>query len=276
MIHTLFMKYFPFRFLWNAIIACMALPDLWQYSSNYKISTDVYEGPLDLLLQLIEQAELDITKLSLAKVTQQYLTHLQTLADRDPVEVSAFLVIATRLVLIKSSILLPSYQEIQVEEDVGDQLVKQLTIYKLFKEKSLWLRERQELGLKSYYRVAPPRKISEKLDMSNIHIYDLVDILLELFFQTENVSSMSEVVSITALTLKTRIKSLIEIFNQKPTLNFKELLPKNFTRLDLVVTFLALLELIKNHALIADQTDLYSDISFSRTEELGGEFEIEL
>ena len=82
----------------------MALPSLWQASFNYKITTDVYEGPLDLLLQLIETAELDITKLSLGKVTDQYLNYLQNLSDQDPVEVSAFLVIGAKLVLIKSSI----------------------------------------------------------------------------------------------------------------------------------------------------------------------------
>ena len=86
----------------------MTLPSLWQPSTNYKISTEVYEGPLDLLLQLIEQAELDITKLSLAKVTDEYLAHLNSITQRDPTEVSAFLVIAAKLVLIKSSILLPS------------------------------------------------------------------------------------------------------------------------------------------------------------------------
>ncbi len=106
----------------------MALPSLWQSSFNYKISTDVYEGPLDLLLQLIESAELDITKLSLAKVTDQYLTYLRSLSDQDPIEVSAFLVIVAKLVFIKSSILLPSLMDIddESEEDIVDQLARQL------------------------------------------------------------------------------------------------------------------------------------------------------
>ena len=253
----------------------MALPALWQYSSHYKISTEVYEGPLDLLLQLIENAELDITKLSLAKVTHQYLNYIQTISDRNPLEVSSFLVIATKLVYIKSSILLPSFQNIQPEEDLGEQLVRQLTTYKFFKDKARWFKERQDLGLKNYYRVTTPPKISEKLDMSDLHIYDLVDILVGLFFQNENVTPMSDVVAISAFTIKNRIKSLIDIFNKIPSMSLKEILSDSFTRLDLVVTFLALLELIKNHSLTAVQTDLFSDISFNRTETLGGEFEIE-
>ena len=253
----------------------MAFPVLWQYPSNYKISTEVYEGPLDLLLQLIEKAELDITKLSLAKVTQHYLDHIKDISNRDPLEVSSFLIVATKLVLIKSSILLPSHEEIHPEEDIGDQLVKQLALYKAFKEKAFWLKERQDKLLKSYYRVSTPLKVTEKLDMANVQIYDLVDMLLNLFFQTENVVSMSEVVTISAVTIKKRIQSLIEIFANKSSVQFRHLLPDNFSRLDLVVTFLALLELIKNHALSADQPDLFSDIIFSKTDNLSGDFEIE-
>ena len=75
--------------------------------NTYKIDTPVYQGPLDLLLQLIEGAELDITTLSLAQVTDQYLKHLEKLQDMPPDEISAFLVIAAKLIQIKSEALLP-------------------------------------------------------------------------------------------------------------------------------------------------------------------------
>ena len=255
----------------------MTLPSVWQSASNYKITTEVYEGPLDLLLSLIEKAELDITKLSLAKVTQQYLEHLQLMVNRDPVEVSAFLVIATKLVYIKSSILLPTVPEIiPEEEDLGDQLARQLIEYKNFKEKAIWLKTRQETGYKNYYRVTAPPKINEKLDLSDIHVYDLVEVLLNLYFQNENTTPMSDVVAISAITIKNRISSLIRLFQNKQKYSLKELLPNHFTRLDLVVTFLALLELIKNHSLSASQMNLFDDISFESTEELGKEFDTEL
>jgi len=268
-------KFIPLKA--SAIIASMTMPFIWQTYSNYKISTEVYEGPLDLLLNLIEKAELDITKLSLAKVTQQYLDHLQTITDRDPLEVSAFLVIATKLVYIKSSILLPSQSDMASdEEDIGDQLAKQLMEYKQYKEKALWLHERQEKGCRNYYRVTSPPKINERLDMSDVNAYDLVDILLDLYFQLENTTPMSDVVTISAITIKNRIASLVKTFQQKRTCNLRELLSEGFSRLDLVVTFLALLELIKNHSLIASQMDLFADITFESTENLGKDFEIEL
>ncbi len=262
----------------SAIIAFMTLPALWQSSSNYKITTEVYEGPLDLLLQLIEQAELDITKLSLAKVTDEYLAHLQTLTQRDPTEVSAFLVIAAKLVLIKSSILLPSLTtaENETEEDLGDQLARQLIEYKKYKDKALWLKDRQEKGLRSYLRVASPPIIKEKLDLSGINIYDLVDILMEIYFQNENITPLSDVVAITTLTLKKRISEIVDLFKRQSRHKFSDLLLSGHSRLDLVVTFLAVLELIKNQSLIADQTQLFGDIAFESTQNISEEFDPEL
>jgi segregation and condensation protein A len=256
----------------------MTLPLLWQHPSNYKISTEVYEGPLDLLLTLIEQAQLDITKLSLANVTNEYLNHLNSISYRDPTEVSAFLVIGAKLVLIKSSILLPSPEgeEIYSEEDIGDQLARQLIEYKKYKEKALWFGERQKKGLRSYLRVAQPPLIKETLDLSGIQIYDLVDILMEIFFQNENITPLSDVVTITAITLKKRIKEIVESFAHSPRQKFSQLLTNEHSRLDLIITFLALLELIKNHSVMADQNQLFGDIDFESTQDLTKEFETEL
>lgn len=255
----------------------MALPALWQSASNYKISTEVYEGPLDLLLHLIEQAELDITKLSLAKVTDQYLAYLKSIPQGDPTEVSAFLVIAAKLVLIKSSILLPSISETVggEDEDLGDQLARQLLEYKRFRDKALWFKERQEQGLKSYLRVAPPVRINEKLDLQEISVYDLVDILLEIFFQHENITPLSDVVNITTLTLKRRINEIVSLFRKSARHSFSEILPVNHSRLDLVITFLAILELVKNHSLSASQDKLFSEISFESSDQINEEFEPE-
>lgn len=256
----------------------MSLPALWQSSLNYKISTEVYEGPLDLLLHLIEQAELDITKLSLARVTDQYLEYLRSLSDRDPVEVSAFLVIAAKLVFIKSSILLPSEAEIsqEDEEDIGDQLARQLIEYKKFKDISLWLKERQENRLQCFYRVGAPPKYREILDISDIKTEDLVEILLNIFFQNENFTPLSDVVTITTLTIKNKINNIIDYFKTKRKSDFKEILGSDPTRLDLVVTFLALLELIKHHTVVANQEALFGNIALECVGSLDQDFETEL
>jgi len=256
----------------------MVLPSLWQSSFNYEITTDVYEGPLDLLLQLIEKAELDITKLSLAKVTDQYLNYLQNLSDQDPVEVSAFLVIGAKLVFIKSSILLPSPQESDNEpqEDIGDQLAKQLIEYKKFKNAAEWLNNRHKNGLRSYYRVSTPPVVIKHLNLSELGVYDLIDILMDVYFTHDYETTMSDVVTITALTISKRINEIRNIMQMHSKISFSKFIENDGLRLNIVVTFLALLELVKNHAIIATQESPFSDIAFETTHNLDLEFETEL
>ena len=119
----------------SAIIRNVDFQIAGHQTEGYKISTEVYSGPLDLLLQLIEKAELDITRLALAQVTDQYLEYMHNLEEQDAAEVSAFLVIAAKLVQIKSSALLPRspVPSLEPEEDPGEMLARQLIIYKRFK-----------------------------------------------------------------------------------------------------------------------------------------------
>src|SRR5512133_314296 len=131
---------------------------------GYRVNTDVYEGPLDLLLQLIERAELDITTLALAQVTDQYLAHMRKMQAADgsgqsAAEVSGFLIIAARLLQIKSAALLPrpvATASEEEEEDPGEALARQLLTYKRFKELAGALTERETAGLRTHLRVTPP------------------------------------------------------------------------------------------------------------------------
>ena len=145
-----------------------AMPNLLSREIQYTVRTPVYEGPLDLLLDLIQSAELDITTVSLAMVTDQYLTHIHALKQTQADELSVFLVIAARLLQIKSEALLPRAPTHALgEEDLAQSLVDQLKLYKRYKDVGLWLDERQQAGLRTYLRVAPPPKIEPKLDLSN-------------------------------------------------------------------------------------------------------------
>src|SRR5512136_3082613 len=135
-----------------------------------------FEGPLDLLLYLIEREELDITRVSLAKVTGSYLEYIHLLEQLQVDQVADFLVVAAKLLLIKSEALLPRPPSLPTsEEDVGDDLVKQLLLYKQYKESARRLGDREAAGLHTYIRVAPPPKIEAKLDLSNI----TVDLLIK-------------------------------------------------------------------------------------------------
>src|SRR3990172_100954 len=117
-------------------------------NTSYTVRLSVYEGPLDLLLDLIERAELDITKIALAQVTDQYLAHLRQVAQRDIADLASFLVVAGRLLQIKSEALLPRPPEREPgEEDPGDALALQLILYRQFKQVAAALAERVAAGL---------------------------------------------------------------------------------------------------------------------------------
>ena len=113
-----------------------------QDEPGYQVALPVFEGPLDLLLHLIERQELDITAISLAQVTNQYLEYLAGASERDPDNLADFLVVAAKLLLIKSRVLLPQppAPPAAEEEDLGDDLVRQLVEYKRFKEAARWPR----------------------------------------------------------------------------------------------------------------------------------------
>lgn len=259
-----------------AIIYRMEIPFLKQAASKYTIETDVFEGPLDLLLQLIEKEELDITQLALAKVTDQYLEHLRLISDRDPLEVSAFLVIAAQLVLIKSRVLLPSetVEMGDLEIESGEELVRQLLEYKKFKNIGLWLHEREEQNLRSYFRTAPAPRLQEVLDLSNITAQDLAVFYNELIITQEEFRPIGEIVTISPLTLKKRINSIIAQFKNISHTKFSSLIDQN-TKLEVIVTFLALLELIKNHLLEASQPEIFGEIDLEPVGDMDQEIETE-
>lgn len=238
------------------------------YNQDYRVDTDLYQGPLDILLELIESAELDITKLALAKVTDQYLQYLKKLETENPSEVSSFLVIASKLVQIKSQALLPKLTlEIfgEEEEDPGEALAQQLIIYKRFKDISKWLLEREEEGLRTYLRIAPPPKINfqPKLDLTGITLDDLVQVAQEIFFNNLPLQNLDTVINFPRITIKDRITTILEhlrIFNKT---SFKNLIIHKNSRIELVVTFLALLELVKRHIIEANQNELFGEIDLN-------------
>ena len=234
-------------------------------TEKYQVTTNVYEGPLDLLLQLIERAELDITSLALAQVTDQYLEHIKLLENRDPEEVSAFLVIAARLIQIKSAALLPKQEETNLseeEEDPGEALARQLILYKRFKEIAEGLREREDQDLRTYLRLAPlDIKVEPTLDMSGITLEDLIQAARYALANKPSLTSLSKVVTMSRITIREKIFRILEVIKIKDTSTFKEMLSEK-NRVEIVVTFLALLELIKRHIVEAEQEQIFGDIQF--------------
>lgn len=245
--------------------------------SDYSIHTDVYDGPLDLLLDLITKAELDITRLSLAKVTDEYLAHLERMQQTSAVEVSGFLVVAAKLIQIKSEALLPRppVRE-EGEEDPAESLARQLRIYREFKQTAKWFKSLEEEGHHTYIRLAPPSVIDEELDLEGATISDLVSLLRELYRFEEEAAPITSVVAIPKVTIKNKIRDLLLNLQKERNLSYRHMLPKGYDRIEAIVLFLAILELIKQSYVTADQFALFDDINITATEKAFEDEEIVL
>jgi segregation and condensation protein A len=244
---------------------------------TYKVLTPVYEGPLDLLLSLIERAELNITSVSLASVTDQYLEHLRSVENQLPEEISSFLVIAAKLVQIKSEALLPRPPEREVgEEDPGISLVEQLRLYKRYKEIAGWLEERQARNLRTFLRVAPPPKVEPKLDLSNLTLEGLLNAAESAFLKEKEKKPLTTIISAPKVTIREKIDFITKALKNIQRMSFSGLITDKATRVEIVVTFLALLELVKRYHITAKQDVLFGDIEFERSEDWKEDEEIEI
>ncbi|MGE5642258.1 MAG: segregation and condensation protein A [Byssovorax cruenta] len=244
---------------------------------SYTFHTPVYEGPLDLLLNLIERAELDITAVSLAAVTNQYLAYINSLEQVSPDEISAFLLIAAKLLQIKSEALLPRPPSREHgEEDLGQALVDQLKLYKRYKEIGGWLHERQESNLRTFLRIAPPPKVEPKLDLSNLTLDRLVAAAEEAFAKERNKQPLGVIIAPPRVTIREKIDLIAKTMKEVERATFRSLLDKGASRLEIVVTFLAMLELVKRYRIHAHQEGLFNEIEIDRMEDWSDEEEIEI
>jgi segregation and condensation protein A len=263
----------------NAIIPFVQTSFLDSGSEGYQIFTDVYEGPLDLLLDLIERAELDITTLALAQVTDQYLAYMHEMQDRNIAEVSSFLVIASKLLQIKSAALLPRPETVisgSEEEDVGEALARQLILYKRFKELGQVLETRASAGLRTFLHVAPIPKFPTKFDLSGVTLQDLVTVAREVFIFNLKMKPLSEVVSLPRVTIRERIRFILTKIKEMGATTFRSLFAAKSTRVELVVTFLAMLELIKQRIISVQQNELFGEINMAPVGAMNENPEIEI
>ncbi len=233
--------------------------------SKYQVQLPVFEGPLDLLLQLIEREELDITKVALAQVADQYLQHLERLQAHRIEELAEFLVIAAKLLQIKSEALLPRPPAREPdEEDPAESLARQLMQYRRFKQAAAELESRERAGLRSFLRVAKTEPAPAELDLGGLGLSDLRTAMLEALAGMPGAPALDEAAEPPRILIRDKIRELLQILDRQDRLSFLELMRQAATRMDVVVSFLALLELVKSRRVRATQERPFADIVLSR------------
>ncbi len=235
----------------------------------YEIAVPTFSGPLDLLLHLIERSELDITALSLTNVTDQYLKQVESLKENKVPQLIDFIVIGARLMLIKSRALLPTPPVVlagdEDEEDPAEALIRQLKLYRQFKQAAATLRKRDEAGLRTYLRVAAPPRVEPKLDLSNIDLEKLNAHMQRVLVRVAERQKSVRVVAPRRITIEGQIKKLRHSVKTSPHIWFGDLMDNNepITRSELSVTLLAVLEMVKRREVDASQDEMFGPVKIA-------------
>lgn len=250
--------------------------------ASYTIIQPAYQGPLDLLLHLIERQELDISEISLMQVTDGYMETMAQLEEIQPGALADFLVVASRLIYIKSRALLPKPPAVdeETEEDEADALVRQLLEYRQFKEVAAALGQRMEEGLRVYVRLVPRPTLERQLDLSNVDLSKLHRALRRALARMPTDPPMRTVSAYTVTVAEQigairsyirRVQAMIaEQGAEAGPVTFASLLERSTSRMEVIVTFLAVLELIKQRELIAVQEETFGEIQLRLGEEADG------
>lgn len=233
-------------------------------SEGYNVRLEEFEGPLDLLLHLIKKHEVDLYELNVSQITDQYLAYMAAADELNLDLAGEFLVMAATLIYLKSRALLPAEEREELEDeeplDLEAQLIEQLLEHERFQKAGEALAERHVLGRDSFERSVvesqPGRFIEPPRPMA---VADLLGALQRLLERRARELTQHQVVS-ERLSLRDGVESVVEQLRAKPRCRFEELFPKEASRVRIIVTFLAILELVKTGAVTAEQAEIHGEI----------------
>ncbi len=234
-----------------------------------KIKLEKFEGPLSLLLKLIEKEELDITQISLSKIANQYVDYIRSASFIDPESLADFLLLAARLLLIKSKAMLP-YLYPEEEEEIED-LEKQLKLYKEFleatkkvenilgKKKFMFAREfNRKVALGDRATFSPPKDLKKE---------EMADLFASFLVRIKPAEKLGEEKIEVKVSIDDKILFIRNVISSRMKMSFNNILLKAKTKTEKIVSFLAMLELIKQRELVAEQGSLFSEINLAKYKE---------
>ena len=237
--------------------------------ADYKVKLEVFEGPLDLLLYLIKQDEIDIYDISIERITRQYLEYLQTFKELNIELAGEFIVMAANLIYLKSRSLLPIDQQPPAEEAEEDDprwdLIRQLVEYKKFKEAAVDLHLREVEQETIFAREASPMLSENPLRLEEVGIFQLINAFQSVIKRIEARQEVQEIFG-ERFSVSEKIDAILRRVAGGATIRFSDLFGAIVSRVEVVVTFLALLELIRLKQVRATQKNVFAEIEIAAAE----------
>jgi segregation and condensation protein A len=227
---------------------------------TYQIKLEQFEGPLDLLLNLIEEEKLDITHLSLAGVADQYLAYIKNNEKIQLENLADFLSVASKLILIKSKALLPFLQFTEEEEEEIKDLAEQLEAYKKFKEAAKKIKVLDEAGKRAYSREGYVGVGPLFYPPENINAFDLKKYFQLILADIPVIEKLEEEFVKEIITLEEKIVDLQKVLQERVEVSFAEFAGKAGAKVDVIVSFLAVLEMVKQKVIEVEQNELFQEI----------------
>jgi segregation and condensation protein A len=236
---------------------------------DYKVKFEVFEGPLDLLLYLIKKEEVDIYDVNLTQLATQFVEYIDVMRSLDLEIAGEFLVMASTLMYIKSRELLPLDQQVQTEgEDEGEdprwELIRQLVEYKKFKDAAAQLQTLEARQENIFARVPIKPEFAPDAPLRpEVSLFDLVNAVSAILKRVHQRDDMRDVFE-DKWTVSEKLEHIMKSIAQREKLKFADLFEGAMSRTEVVVTFLALLELIRLKQLVAVQPDAFGEIEIRR------------
>ncbi|SDL64776.1 segregation/condensation protein A [Sediminibacillus halophilus] len=234
---------------------------------KYEVHTEAFQGPLDLLLHLINQYEIDIYDIPVAEITEQYMTYIHTMQQLELNIASEYLVMAATLIAIKSQLLLPNQtietEDEEYEEDPREDLMRRLIEYRKYKEAADQLKERELEANKIYTR--PPVEFEEAsaqkpMVQGDVSIYDMIAAMNKIMERKKWEKTVSTKIQRTEIPIKQRMDEVMTQVKERPEgIAFDELFPVP-SRSHIVVTFMAVLELMKGKQVYCTQEKHFDEL----------------
>lgn len=231
---------------------------------KYNIHLNVYDGPLDLLCDLISKQKIDIKDISILQITSQYLAYIDMLNDLDLEVASEFIIMASKLLEIKSKYLLYKQHHEEDEEDPRLELVGQIEEYKKFKEASLNMKENVHYTCETFFRAKEEVILDNKIDLDEISIEAIRSILpiilkAKVIEGHDKVDELDMIVRNRVVSVEEKMRYMRELMAKEDDISFVKLV-ESYDKDETIATFLSILELIKEKLIIVVQNEFFDDI----------------